>query len=157
MLASTREKERSVRQETSQQLLAFRRRQQEEAEKVVRVEELQDAPTTATAAEGSWAVGPRKRKKGREREGMAGLIKVRRTSEDVAPPSVERGSSSAATAATLSPPSPSSPSPVAQKPGVSPATTVMPITASTAVVSALKPVQSKLGIIAYSSDEDEGE
>ena len=63
-----------MRKETREQLDAFRK-QQEEAEKAARQEE---GVETSAPAE-SWAVGARKRKKGREKETIGGL-KVRRVS-----------------------------------------------------------------------------
>lgn len=88
MLASTRQKDAEVKREQASQLEAFRR-QQEEAEKAA------SAASVAAAAAGSgegdddgeegesWAVtggGARKRKKGREKTGLIGGVKVRRTS-----------------------------------------------------------------------------
>jgi hypothetical protein len=73
VLESTRAKEAEVKKETTEQLSTFRR-QQEEAEKAARSEEVAEAPE----GQESWAAGPRKRKKGKE-SGIGGL-KIRRTS-----------------------------------------------------------------------------
>ncbi|KAK4547349.1 hypothetical protein LTR36_001005 [Oleoguttula mirabilis] len=74
VLESTRSKEASVKKETMEQLAAFRT-QREEAEKAATQEEV----AGSVAATETWAVGPRKRKKGRETEGIGG-VKIRRTS-----------------------------------------------------------------------------
>ena len=73
VLESTRAKEAEVKKQTSEQLDAFRR-QQEEAEKGAKQQDTSEAPETTEA----WSVGPRKRKKGRE--STIGGVKLRRTS-----------------------------------------------------------------------------
>lgn len=77
VLESTRSKEAEVRKDTKQQLDAFRK-QQEDAEKVAKqVDNIEEPPATE-----SWALGPRKRKKGKEREGLGGVkLKKMSTSE----------------------------------------------------------------------------
>lgn len=78
--ASTRAKEAEVKKDTKEQLDAFRK-QQEDAEKAAKQAETADEP----AATESWAAGPRKRKKGKDKEGIGG-VKVRRTSSQAAKP-----------------------------------------------------------------------
>ncbi|KAK4888559.1 hypothetical protein LTR27_012567 [Elasticomyces elasticus] len=70
----SRIKEAEVKKETREQLEAFRK-QQEEAEKAARLEDGTEGPATTE----TWAVGSRKRKKGREKESIGGL-KIRRVS-----------------------------------------------------------------------------
>ncbi|KAK5703321.1 hypothetical protein LTR17_022230 [Elasticomyces elasticus] len=70
----SRIKEAEVKKETREQLEAFRK-QQEEAEKAARLEDGTEDPATTE----TWAVGSRKRKKGREKESIGGL-KIRRVS-----------------------------------------------------------------------------
>ncbi|KAK5691731.1 hypothetical protein LTR17_025611, partial [Elasticomyces elasticus] len=70
----SRIKEAEVKKETREQLEAFRK-QQEEAEKAARLEDGNEDPATTE----TWAVGSRKRKKGREKETIGGL-KIRRVS-----------------------------------------------------------------------------
>jgi len=78
---STRAKEAKVKKDTKEQLDAFRR-QQEEIEKAAKQAESADAPVLTE----SWvASGSRKRKKGKEKEGLAG-VKVRRTSSQTVQP-----------------------------------------------------------------------
>ncbi|KAK5112817.1 hypothetical protein LTR85_011151 [Meristemomyces frigidus] len=148
VLESTRSKEAEVKKETFEQLEAFRK-QREEAEKVAKQEEIPEA----VAAPETWAVGPRKRKKGRETEGIGG-IKIRRTSnaelkdekaaQELKP--VQDGGSQATKQAAA--------------PQVG-STTQGRIAASkrdAPPVAAAKPATSPrtaLGLAAYSSDEDE--
>jgi len=77
VLESTRSKEDQVKRETREQLEAFRR-QQEEAEKAVKQEETDTGPPAEEGSE-SWSIGSRKRKKGREKDGIGG-VKLRRVS-----------------------------------------------------------------------------
>ena len=75
VLQAERAKEAEAKKQTSEQLDAFRK-QQEEAEKAAKQDD-----TTAVEPETteSWSVGARKRKKGREKEGIGG-VKLRRLS-----------------------------------------------------------------------------
>lgn len=74
VLESTRAKENAVKKETAEQLGLFRK-QQEEVEAAARAAEGDNKPETGE----TWAVGGRKRKKGREKEGLPG-VKLRKTS-----------------------------------------------------------------------------
>lgn len=79
MLESTRTQEAEVKKETKDQLEAFRKLQEDAEKKAVAGQEAEDAGDAATAdAETSWALGPRKRKKGKERGGVLGGIKLRK-------------------------------------------------------------------------------
>jgi hypothetical protein len=80
VLESTRAKEANVKRETTEQLQAFRK-QQEEAEKANRTN-LAPAPTDT--AETSWSTSARKRKKGRSE--VLGGVKLRKTSSTDGPP-----------------------------------------------------------------------
>ena len=75
VLQAERAKEAEAKKQTSEQLDAFRK-QQEEAEKAAKQDD-----TTAVEPEmtESWSVGARKRKKGREKDGIGG-VKLRRSS-----------------------------------------------------------------------------
>jgi hypothetical protein len=81
VLESTRAKEAEVRRETTQQLDAFREQQREAEKSAVQP----DASPEAESAE-TWTAGPRKRKKGKE--STIGGVKLRRvsTSEKQAAP-----------------------------------------------------------------------
>lgn len=84
VLESTRAKEAALKQETTQQLDAFRR-QQDEAERVARLAGNNEGDTTAE--EEHWVSAGRKRKKGKDKESLMG-IKIRRkssTGEKAAP------------------------------------------------------------------------
>ena len=72
---AARAKELADRRATKEGLEEFRK-QQEEAERVAKEQEGAVSPPTVTE---SWSVGPRKRKKGKEKDGIGGL-KIRRTS-----------------------------------------------------------------------------
>ncbi|KAI7469204.1 hypothetical protein KC351_g13252, partial [Hortaea werneckii] len=70
VLESTRTQEAEVKKETREQLDAFRKLQEDAEKEAVAGQEGEDAGDAATAdAETSWALGPRKRKKGKERVG----------------------------------------------------------------------------------------
>jgi hypothetical protein len=72
---AARAKELAEKRATKEGLEEFRK-QQEEAERAAKEQEGAVSPPTVTE---SWAVGPRKRKKGKEKDGIGGL-KIRRTS-----------------------------------------------------------------------------
>ncbi|KAI6792705.1 hypothetical protein KC361_g6565 [Hortaea werneckii] len=79
VLESTRTLEAEVKKETREQLDAFRKLQEDAEKKAVAGQEGEDAGDAATAdVETSWALGPRKRKKGKERGGVLGGIKLRK-------------------------------------------------------------------------------
>jgi hypothetical protein len=71
-----RAKELAEKKHTKEHLEEFRK-QQEEAERVAK--ELDAAAAAPPTVSETWAVGPRKRKKGKEKDGIGGL-KIRRTS-----------------------------------------------------------------------------
>lgn len=72
---AARAKELAEKRATKEGLEEFRK-QQEEAERAAKEQEGAVSPPTVTE---SWSVGPRKRKKGKEKDGIGGL-KIRRTS-----------------------------------------------------------------------------
>ena len=72
---AARAKELAEKRATKEGLDEFRK-QQEEAERAAKEQEGVVLPPTVTE---SWSVGPRKRKKGKEKDGIGGL-KIRRTS-----------------------------------------------------------------------------
>ena len=72
---ATRAKELAEKRATKEGLEEFRK-QQEEAERAAKEQEGAVSPPTVTE---SWSVGPRKRKKGKEKDAIGGL-KIRRTS-----------------------------------------------------------------------------
>jgi hypothetical protein len=71
-----RAKELAEKQHTKEHLEEFRK-QQEEAERAAK--ELEAAAVAPPTVSETWAAGPRKRKKGKEKDGIGGL-KIRRTS-----------------------------------------------------------------------------
>ena len=93
---AARDKELAEKRATKEGLDEFRK-QQEEAERAAKEQEGAVSPPTVTE---SWSVGPRKRKKGKEKDGIGGL-KIRRTStgeqakkvEDTATPDNQTASS----------------------------------------------------------------
>jgi hypothetical protein len=72
---AARAKELAEKRATKEGLDEFRK-QQEEAERAAKEQEGAVSPPTVSE---SWSVGPRKRKKGKEKDGIGGL-KIRRTS-----------------------------------------------------------------------------
>ena len=86
VLESTRAKEEAVKKETGEQLDVFRKAQEEaDRRALLREQEGGDGNNAGNPTEGeetSWAVGGRKRKRGKEKEGFKGL-KIRRGSEAI--------------------------------------------------------------------------
>lgn len=78
MLESTRAEEDKIKKETAEGLALFRQ-QQEEADRKARGDEDVRDEDAAVVVEESWAAGPKKRKRGKEKEGLKGL-KVRQAS-----------------------------------------------------------------------------
>nr|POE49353.1 hypothetical protein CFP56_32503 [Quercus suber] len=168
VLQSTRERERNVKRETSEQVLAFKR-QQEEAEIAARQTEAATPEPTAQV----WAIGPRKRKKERKGEGIGSLLKVRRTSstaegQSASPPArkPDRAPAAAADGIGLSASEraggkasaevvPSRPPGAKSTDGAMTSSAQNSAREITAVPESSAPSPPKLGIVAYSSDEDE--
>lgn len=145
--ASTRAKEAEVKKDTKEQLDAFRK-QQEDAEKVAKQADNADEP----AATEGWAAGPRKRKKGKDKEGIGG-VKVRRTSSQAAKP----GELTTVTAAREPPELPAKPSTEQTVTKTAASNETAPhATAKTAVSPSPSPPAAApgLGLGGYSSDED---
>ena len=86
VLESTRAKEEAVKKETGEQLDVFRKAQEEaDRQALLKEEEGGDGNNGGSPTGGeetSWAVGGRKRKRGKEKEGFKGL-KIRRGSEAI--------------------------------------------------------------------------
>lgn len=74
-----RAKELAEKKHTKEHLEEFRKAQ-EEAERAAKELDAAAAAPLTTVGETSWAVGPRKRKKGKEKDGIVGGLKIRRTS-----------------------------------------------------------------------------
>ena len=153
VLESTRAKEAEVKKQTSEQLDAFRRHQEEAGKAATQ----QDTSTVAETPE-TWTAGPRKRKKGREV--TIGGVKLRRTS------TAEKESKTLNSEGrdTLEGQD-GSPTPEKQeadqavKPlaGDSPETaaTVKPAILQVSPPTASTPPATGLGLAAYSSDDDD--
>jgi hypothetical protein len=140
---AARVKELAEKRATKEGLEEFRK-QQEEAERAAKEQEGAVSPPTVSE---SWAVGPRKRKKGKEKEVIGGL-KIRRTStgdqakkvEDTREPTTTKVDDEAA----------SSNSP---RPSVQESSKKQPTAAPSVSTPAPAPAAG-LGLGAYSSDED---
>ena len=140
---AARAKELAEKRATKEGLEEFRK-QQEEAERAAKEQEGAVSPPTVTE---SWAVGPRKRKKGKEKDGIGGL-KIRRTSTGEQAKKVEDTSKSMATKSddqTASSKVQEQQSSIKEQSDKKPA--------STPPVSPPAPAAG-LGLGAYSSDED---
>lgn len=151
VLESTRAKDAEVKRETAEQLELFRR-QQEEAEKAT----AGNAPAVAEEVTETWAVGGRKRKKGREKEALGG-VKIRRTS------TAEKTTSSAAGSPFVAA-APSQAASLAQMTAVRDAPPKVaesatkrnsPAVKATTTPKAPSPPTAVLGLVGYSSDEDD--
>ena len=146
VLESTRAKEAEVKQETAEQLAAFRKRQ-EEAEKAAR----QTGPPENAVETGdtSWTVGTRKRKK-RHADIRAG-VKLRKASSADDPNDLAKADQSSA-----APSKGNSPEHVIDQAGISkqstPAVLQQRLPSGSATREPTKPADS-LGLGDYSSDE----
>lgn len=146
-MESTRAKEKEIKKETTAQLDAFRKQQQDDAEKAAKLQDGEAAPEVAE----TWTVGPRKRKKGKE--SLIGGVKVRRTSS-----TAERAGH------TSPPPAPASPvddsvagqtlAPKVDSYGSKESSAEVKRT-ETSPPTSPKPAAQGLGLAAYSSDEDD--
>jgi len=151
VLESTRAQEAAVRKETVAQLELFRK-QQEELERAALAEENETAPILES--EESWQVGPKKRKRARDKEVLAG-VKLRKSSsaasELVTPTLTNQtpgGMGSACTPAVKTPPALTS---VTR--GTSPTSTAKPQSKRPDATPKALPALA-LGLGNYSSDED---
>ena len=154
VLESTRAKEAEVRKETTEQLDAFKR-QQEEAEKAATQE---DGPSAVEVNE-AWTAGPRKRKKGRE--STIGGVKLRRTST-TEKAATEKASIEETVVPDTVPKAPAKAAPVDAVEDIMPATKTRTSESTTKPADGNKPASKPpspgglgLGLAAYSSDEDE--
>ena len=164
VLESTRAKEEAVKKETSEQLDIFRKHQ-EEADRAL----LREAGSSTSIPEGGrqagsptsedlqWAVNARKRKRVKEQESLPG-VKLRKSSstvETVPGPNLEGPPASPTKASTTT----SSSKPLQSKPPAELARTVKGVAQGTKVQQASdtrsKPTDSSLGLVGYSSDEED--
>ncbi|KXT10874.1 hypothetical protein AC579_8994 [Pseudocercospora musae] len=148
VMESTRAQEAAVRKETTEQLDAFRRRQ-EEAERAAKQTGSPQAPETAE--HDAWPVG-KKRKKGKE--SLFGVVKLRR------PSTMDKAEQPAAKGAEMKEPamvaeSASDQDAVKAKSAGKGSDNTSPVAASSH--AAAKPTSSGigLGLGAYSSDDDD--
>ncbi|MCJ1270807.1 hypothetical protein MMC22_010704 [Lobaria immixta] len=163
VLESTRAKEEAVKKETTEQLDVFRR-QQEEADKALLSEaaSTNDAsPLGLASSESQWAINARKRKRAKEKEGLKG-VKLRKLS------------TASETPAKLVEPDPAALVPVDEKEGAlgkGPSTEnrddmikeaqLSPVASDNAAITSSasstkeKPITLGLGLVGYSSDEDD--
>jgi ATP-dependent Clp protease ATP-binding subunit ClpA len=140
---AARAKELAEKRATKEGLEEFRK-QQEEAERAAKEQEGAVSPPTVTE---SWSVGPRKRKKGNQKDGIGGL-KIRRTSTGEQAKKLEDTFKPVATKSddqTASSKAQEQQSSIKEQSGEKPA--------STPSVSPPAPTAG-LGLGAYSSDED---
>ena len=149
VLAESREREKLVKQETLEQLEAFRKRR-EEAEKAAK--DAQGGGAAPEEEKVEWKIGPRKRKKGKELGGLVG-VKVRRRessgAEEVLDADPIEKSRSAAAEQQSAEKSASVPAVVSVKPIASEKAKDDAETKPKAAPAAT------LGLAAYSSDEDD--
>lgn len=155
MLEADRAKDAAIKKETREKLDAFRR-QQEEAEKAVFADE--DTAAPAVEEEQLFAVG-KKRKKGKEKEGLRGL-KLRKTSSTSEQPSpalkaaVKTDTETKAVQAASASSKEASNSKDAKVAGMNPGQKTLAISASpSASPPAQSPKTSILGLGNYSSDD----
>lgn len=145
---AARSKELADRKATKEGLEEFRK-QQEEAERAAKEQEGAVSPPTVSE---SWGVGPRKRKKGKEKDGIGGL-KIRRTESEEQAKKVEgtQESTTATTTKKAKTDEQTTPSSVAQPSRQEQSDKQSPV--APAPVSPPAPAAG-LGLGAYSSDED---
>nr|POE54907.1 hypothetical protein CFP56_64580 [Quercus suber] len=142
VLQSTRARERSVKRETSEQVRAFKL--QQEAAAAAELASPPPEPESGLPVD-AWTIGPRKRKKERDGSG-AGLVKVRRRAKEqgsaFSPGEKERVASE------------EKPTDDVATPAVTAAAAAGDVAHESKPAAATAP-STKLGIVAYSSDEDE--
>jgi hypothetical protein len=142
-----RAKELADKKHTKEHLEEFRK-QQEEAERAAKELDAAAAAAAPVVSE-TWAVGSRKRKKGKEKDGLVGGLKIRRTSTgDKAKETGDATAKDQAAGSSRETPviadkcAETSSEKVADKSGASTSPSPPPVTAA------------GLGLGAYSSDED---
>ncbi|KAK8193231.1 N-terminal domain of NEFA-interacting nuclear protein NIP30-domain-containing protein [Phyllosticta capitalensis] len=164
VLESTRAKEAAVQKETSEQLDAFRR-QQEEAERAARLDG--DTQGSPPAEEEHWASAGKKRKKGKDRENLLG-VKLRKASSaddkssKAASSQNDNGMASERTQPANDTSIKSSPSDLKddsdKQAASSPKSSSLPESSAETKqkpTAASKPTSAGLGLAGYSSDEDD--
>jgi hypothetical protein len=158
VLESTRAKEEQVKRDTAEQLEVFRR-QREEADKALLIQEGNDGVASAAPEEEQW--GGRKRKKGKEHEGFRG-VKLRKGSS-----TEDKGSTVESRVQTANAPKGSTVK--GERPGPDTKTKAInhPSTETTTKTKTVEPPKSltksptspkpaaNLGLGDYSSDEDD--
>lgn len=163
VLESTRAKEEAVKKETTEQLDVFRR-QQEEADKALLNEAAgtNDAiPLGLASSESQWAINARKRKGAKEKEGLKGvkLRKLSSTSETpakpVEPDKVTVIPADEKEAALAEGPLVESSDDLIKEAHLSPVTGDNPAFRSSPSSNQEKPITLGLGLVGYSSDEDD--
>lgn len=161
VLESTRAKEAAVRKETSEQLDAFRK-QQEEAERAAALAEINSG--TVPQDEEQWVASGRKRKKGREKEQLKG-VKLRKLSSTSEKSPVGLSTTPTSTATPVASAGKSASPAVEAKPrngqstgnvskGEPPAAAELPLETPPKVPPKTNG-PSVLGLSGYSSDDDE--
>lgn len=154
VLESTRAKEAEVKKQTSEQLDAFKQAQQE-AEKAASQQDSSNVPDTAEA----WTTGPRKRKKGRD--STIGGVKLRRTSTTEKQPVMPSSATEDADGPKKGKDDPVAPVPQPHEEAKAVSEKMIPPSSPGEVgpkTSASKSPSAAtlgLGLVAYSSDEDD--
>ncbi|KAL9025216.1 MAG: hypothetical protein Q9196_005923 [Gyalolechia fulgens] len=163
VLESTRAKEDAVKRETNEQLDLFRR-QQEDADRALLTDTTNSgtsreahSPVNDTAAESSWAINARKRKRNKENDIRSGLKLRKSSSTTEKPPAVLGGAATSTSLAeeALEEPKPSEKATAASD---SPSNVVVEPVKDThrhSSGASGKATPTALGLAAYSSDEDE--
>ena len=148
VLESTRKEEDRVRRETAEGLEHFRK-QQEEADKKVRIGDEQRTNETSTIVEEEqWVTGGRKRKRAKEKEGLKG-VKIRKSS------SAGEAESTSSQGAKSQDEEPKSTSAALEKTSESKNKTTNTTSVSKWLPATSPKPKANLGLVDYSSDEDD--
>ncbi|MCJ1461670.1 hypothetical protein MMC07_000267 [Pseudocyphellaria aurata] len=159
VLESTRAKEEALKKETTQQVDVFRR-QQEEADKALLSEaaSTNDAsPMGLASSESQWAINARKRKRAKEKEGLKG-VKLRKMSSTSERPPKPVEPDQATNIPTDEKEGASS---VRNRDEMTKETSLSPVASENAAIRSSassnqeKPISVGLGLVGYSSDEDD--
>lgn len=163
VLESTRAKEEAVKKETTEQLDVFRR-QQEEADKALLSEAVSTndaSPLGLASSESQWAINARKRKRAKEKEGLKGvkLRKLSTASETpaklVEPDPAALVSADEKEAALVKGPSTENRDDMIKEAQLSSVASDNATITSSASSTKEKPITLGLGLVGYSSDEDD--
>lgn len=165
VLESTRAKEEAVKKETTEQVDVFRR-QQEEADKALLSEAASTtdaSPLGLASSESQWAINARKRKRAKEKEGLKGVKLRKMSSTSERPPKPMEAEQATEIATDEKETVLATASSVRNRDEMSQEASSSPVAGENAAIRSSassihereKPITLGLGLVGYSSDEDD--